>query len=126
MANTRSFKPKSSESSTIDLNEIVGEQPQQRAPQREYRYDRNDRNDRNDRSDRGDRNDREDRFESRDLPTEEVFGFLDVMPEGHGFLRPKYIPSDRDVYISSSQIRRFNLRAGDYVEGGAREPKENE
>ncbi|OGE39429.1 transcription termination factor Rho [Candidatus Daviesbacteria bacterium RIFCSPHIGHO2_12_FULL_47_45] len=48
------------------------------------------------------------------------------MPEGHGFLRPKYIPSDKDVYISSSQIRRFNLRPGDFVEGGAREPKENE
>ena len=64
--------------------------------------------------------------EPRDVPTEEVAGYLDVMPEGHGFLRPKYIPSDMDVYISASQIRRFNLRPGDYVEGGARQPKENE
>ena len=48
------------------------------------------------------------------------------MGEGHGFLRPKYIPSDMDVYISASQIRRFNLRPGDFVEGGARQPKENE
>jgi transcription termination factor Rho len=63
---------------------------------------------------------------SRDVPTEEVSGFLDIMPEGHGFLRPKYIPSDMDVYISASQIRRFNLRGGDFVEGGARQPKENE
>ena len=62
----------------------------------------------------------------RDVPTEEVAGFLDIMPEGHGFLRPKYIPSDMDVYISASQIRRFNLRGGDFVEGGARQPKENE
>ena len=62
----------------------------------------------------------------RDVPTEEVAGYLDIMPEGHGFLRPKYIPSDMDVYISASQIRRFNLRGGDYVEGGARQPKENE
>lgn len=62
----------------------------------------------------------------RDVPTEEVSGYLDIMPEGHGFLRPKYIPSDRDVYISASQIRRFNLRGGDFVEGGARQPKENE
>lgn len=62
----------------------------------------------------------------RDVPTEEVAGYLDVMPEGHGFLRPKFIPSDMDVYISASQIRRFNLRGGDYVEGGARQPKENE
>ncbi len=62
----------------------------------------------------------------RDVPTEQVSGFLDIMGEGHGFLRPKYIPSDRDVYISASQIRRFNLREGDFVEGGARQPKENE
>lgn len=65
-------------------------------------------------------------YEGRDIPTEEVSGFLDVMSEGHGFLRPKYIPSDRDVYISASQIRRFNLRPGDLVEGAARPPKENE
>lgn len=62
----------------------------------------------------------------RDVPTEEVSGILDVMPEGHGFLRPKYIPSDRDVYISASQIRRFSLRPGDLVEGAARQPKETE
>lgn len=62
----------------------------------------------------------------RDVPTEEVSGILDIMPEGHGFLRPKYIPSERDVYISASQIRRFWLRRGDLVEGAARPPKETE
>lgn len=62
----------------------------------------------------------------RDVPTEEVSGILEIMPEGHGFLRPKYVPSDKDVYISSSQIRRFGLRAGDLVEGAARPPKETE
>jgi len=62
----------------------------------------------------------------RDVPTEEVSGVLDIMPEGHGFLRPKYIPSDADVYISASQIRRFWLRLGDFVEGAARPPKETE
>lgn len=66
------------------------------------------------------------RTSGRDVPTEEVVGYLDIMPEGHGFLRPKYTPSDKDVYISASQIRRFNLREGDFVEGGARLPKENE
>jgi len=60
------------------------------------------------------------------VPTETVRGILDVMPEGHGFLRPKFTPSDRDVYISQSQIRRFLLRNGDMVEGQARQPKENE
>jgi len=59
-------------------------------------------------------------------PTEEVKGILDVQPEGHGFLRPKFIPSNRDIYISQSQIRRFMLRAGDLVGGIARPPKDNE
>ncbi|OGE32355.1 transcription termination factor Rho [Candidatus Daviesbacteria bacterium RIFCSPHIGHO2_02_FULL_36_13] len=64
--------------------------------------------------------------QERDVPTEEVTGVLEIMPEGHGFLRPKYIPSDMDVYISNSQIRRFWLRAGDLVDGAARPPKETE
>ncbi|MEK7587513.1 MAG: transcription termination factor Rho [Patescibacteria group bacterium] len=61
-----------------------------------------------------------------DVPTETVRGILDTMPEGHGFLRPKFTPSDGDVYISQSQIRRFLLRNGDMVEGQARPPKESE
>lgn len=59
-------------------------------------------------------------------PTEEVSGILDVQPEGHGFLRPKFVPSYSDVYISQSQIRRFLLRPGDKVAGLARPPKDNE
>ncbi len=65
-------------------------------------------------------------YADRDVPTEEVKGVLEIMSEGHGFLRPKYIPSDKDVYISASQIRRFYLRPGDLVEGAARPPKETE
>ncbi len=60
------------------------------------------------------------------VPTEVVTGYLDVQPEGHGFLRPKFIPSNRDIYISQSQIRRFMLRGGDKVEGVARPPKDSE
>lgn len=59
-------------------------------------------------------------------PTEDVKGYLDVQPEGHGFLRPKFIPSQRDIYISQSQIRRFLLRPGDLVKGVARPPKDTE
>lgn len=59
-------------------------------------------------------------------PTEEVKGYLDIQPEGHGFLRPKFTPSARDVYISQSQIRRFMLRGGDLVAGMARPPKDTE
>ena len=65
-------------------------------------------------------------YQDRDVPTEDVSGVLDIMPEGHGFMRPKYTPSDRDVYVSASQIRRFNLHPGDLVDGAARPPKENE
>lgn len=60
------------------------------------------------------------------VPTETVRGLLDTMPEGHGFLRPKFTPSEKDIYISQSQIRRFLLRNGDVVEGQARAPKDNE
>jgi transcription termination factor Rho len=60
------------------------------------------------------------------LPTEFVTGVLDIAQEGSGLLRPSFAQSDRDVYISASQIRRFNLRVGDLVGGQARRPKENE
>lgn len=60
------------------------------------------------------------------IPTMDLKGILDIAPEGHGYLRPKFIPSDHDVYISSSQIRRFQLRPGDWVEGIGRPPKETE
>lgn len=59
-------------------------------------------------------------------PTEEVSGILDIQPEGHGFLRPRFIPSHNDIYISQSQIRRFLLRTGDEVTGIARPPKDTE
>ncbi|OGM76174.1 transcription termination factor Rho [Candidatus Woesebacteria bacterium RIFOXYB1_FULL_42_36] len=61
------------------------------------------------------------------LPTESVEGVLDIANEGSGLLRPqRFAPSDHDIYISASQIRRFNLRVGDMVGGQARRPKENE
>lgn len=60
------------------------------------------------------------------IPTQELSGVLDLQSEGHGYLRPKFVPSDKDIYISASQIRRFNLRAGDKVEGVGRPPKESE
>lgn len=55
-------------------------------------------------------------------------GILDIVSqEGYGFLRPiNYGPSAEDIYISSSQIRRFSLRNGDKVTGKARPPKESE
>lgn len=61
------------------------------------------------------------------LPTEVVSGVLDIANEGSGLLRPeRFAPSDHDIYISASQIRRFSLRVGDVITGQARRPKENE
>ncbi len=71
-------------------------------------------------------NDYQDRSYESQVPTTPVKGFLDIQPEGHGFLRPKFIPSQRDIYISQSQIRRFMLRPGDLVEGLGRPPKDTE
>ncbi|MEW8957756.1 Transcription termination factor Rho [Moorella humiferrea] len=54
-------------------------------------------------------------------------GILEILPDGYGFLRPfGYIPSGDDIYISPSQIRRFDLRTGDKVAGLVRPPKDNE
>ena len=56
-------------------------------------------------------------------------GVLEVLPDGFGFLRsPKYnyLPSPDDIYVSPSQIRRFDLRTGDTVSGQIRPPKEGE
>ncbi len=54
-------------------------------------------------------------------------GVLEILPDGFGFLRPiNYLPSGEDIYISASQIRKFDLRTGDLVSGKARPPKENE
>jgi transcription termination factor Rho len=54
-------------------------------------------------------------------------GVLDVLPEGYGFLRREgYMVGNDDIYVSQSQIRRFELRRGDLVEGQVRRPKEGE
>lgn len=54
-------------------------------------------------------------------------GVLEVLPEGFGFLRVEgYSPGPEDIYVSASQIRRFNLRTGDLVSGQVRPPKDNE
>ena len=56
-------------------------------------------------------------------------GVLETLPDGFGFLRApdsNYLPGPDDIYISPSQIRRFNLRTGDIVSGQIRPPKETE
>jgi len=56
-------------------------------------------------------------------------GVLEILPDGFGFLRSQecnYLPGPDDIYVSPSQIRRFNLRTGDLVGGQVRAPKEGE
>jgi transcription termination factor Rho len=56
-------------------------------------------------------------------------GVLEILPDGFGFLRSanyNYLPGPDDIYVSPSQIRRFNLRKGDYISGQIRPPKEGE
>ncbi len=62
---------------------------------------------------------------------EQIFGdgVLEVLPDGFGFLRTpetSYLASPDDIYISPSQIRRFNLHTGDTIEGEVRTPKDGE
>ncbi|MGD8228032.1 MAG: transcription termination factor Rho [Desulfobacteraceae bacterium] len=56
-------------------------------------------------------------------------GVLEILPDGFGFLRAtdsNYLPGPDDIYISPSQIRRFNLRTGDTISGQIRPPKDTE
>ena len=56
-------------------------------------------------------------------------GVLEILPEGFGFLRSpdyNYLPGPDDIYVSPSQIRRFDLRTGDTISGQVRPPKEGE
>ncbi len=64
-------------------------------------------------------------FQSKD--NDEVEGVLDLIEQGFGFLRfSNFLSSEEDVYVSPSQIRKFNLRTGDKVHGVARRAKEGE
>jgi len=56
-------------------------------------------------------------------------GVLEILPDGFGFLRSpryNYLPGPDDIYVSPSQIRKFNLRKGDHVAGAIRPPKDTE
>lgn len=72
------------------------------------------------------------RIEQTLLDEEEVLtaeGVLEILPEGYGFLRSQdwnYLYSPDDIYVSPSQIKRFNLRTGDTISGEVRPPKVGE
>jgi transcription termination factor Rho len=63
-----------------------------------------------------------------DLNSGEISGgILEILPDGYGFLRSEnFLNGEKDVYISASQIRRFDMKTGDYVQGNVREPRDGE
>lgn len=65
---------------------------------------------------------------NRELDSGEMaHGILEVLGDGYGFIRSSnYMPGDNDVYVAPSQIRRFNLKTGDIVEGNIRIRSQNE
>ncbi|NLY98193.1 MAG: transcription termination factor Rho [Clostridiaceae bacterium] len=66
----------------------------------------------------------EDKYEDDD---EQVEGVLEVLPDGYGFLRSaNYLSGPNDIYVSPSQIRKMNLKTGDYIVGKGRTPKSGE
>jgi transcription termination factor Rho len=88
--------------------------------------DRPDRQQQQQQQDRPDRTPREPEV-INEADLEPATGILDTLPEGYGFLRTSnYLPTQEDVYVSLSQVRRFQLRRGDEIIGMARKPKESE
>ncbi|MBQ2451630.1 MAG: transcription termination factor Rho [Lachnospiraceae bacterium] len=75
---------------------------------------------------------REDKGKDEKFPSEldsgmQANGILEVMPDGFGFIRcENFLPGENDVYVSPSQIRRFNLKTGDIIEGNIRVKTQNE
>ncbi len=64
-------------------------------------------------------------IDEKDLEVRE--GLLDILPEGYAFLRVTgYVPGDKDVYVSASQVRKFQLRKGDLIRGPLRPPRSQE
>lgn len=80
------------------------------------------------RSDRGDRPTRRPLSSTPQTPqaVHTITGFIDLTSEGHAIIRRSFSQSRNDAYLSIAVVRRMGLRAGDFVEGTAREPREND
>lgn len=69
----------------------------------------------------------EDKFPSELDSGVAAHGILEVMPDGYGFIRSEnYLPGENDVYVAPSQIRRFNMKTGDIIEGNTRVKTQSE
>ena len=67
------------------------------------------------------------RKRGKPYPEQPASGILEVMPDGFGFIRcENFLPGENDVYVSPTQIRRFNLKTGDIISGNRRVKTSNE
>lgn len=103
----------------VSVGGSAGDEAAERPQEREERPERS--QEREERQERP--QEREDRPEKRpnleELDSGQMAdGILEVMPDGFGFIRcENYLPGDNDIYVSPAQIRRFNLKTGDIIEG---------
>ena len=109
----------------------AGENRQEGQPRREYKGEMPKEEERNQTEKYQQERYQADRNQSDKNPTEKypsdldsgitAHGILEVMPDGYGFIRcENYLPGENDVYVAPSQIRRFNLKTGDILEGNTR------
>ncbi len=68
----------------------------------------------------------EEKINRIEVKLEMVAGVLEILADGQGYVRPKFLPSNRDAVIASMQVRRYGLRPGDHVIGVAKAPRESE
>ena len=118
--------PSSNGAATVEAPQAETEAPEQRRQRQEGRRDERREERRRPDQQKGQRQDRDSR-DGRDGEENAQSGILDVLPDGFGFLRTGgYSQSRGDVYVSTSQIKRFNLRRGDHVVGQIRQAREGE
>lgn len=92
---------------------------------REYRHYEGRQDYKNDRTEY--RNDRQDYRSDMKSDEPDANGILEVLAEGYGFIRcENFLPGENDVYVSPTQIRRFNLKTGDIIKGPKRIRTQNE
>ena len=112
----------------IDKQKAEKEQPKEK-PAKAEKAEKKEKADKADRAERVERTDRAEKSEKNekipaDIPTDNLIyasGILEVMGDGFGFIRcDNYMPGTEDVYVSQSQIKKFNLKTGDIIVGKKR------
>ncbi len=125
---SRPERPVQGERTAQPAREAYAEAAQSERPQQGERFVQSDRPQQNDRLVNGERPAQG--KVPQDLNYEDAkdaLGILEIMQDGYGFLRSdNYMPGDSDVYVSPSQIRRFNLKTGDIIHGKTRKNNPND